>query len=147
MAITTWSRRDLSARPLQKRPILEDDEVHVAISRGEILRRGRSAGVHDRRMWLLDWLRLAPDRVGIEALALELELFLHGPGLLEEIQPLGREFVAIVVRTHLSAEHVELVLEPAAHHVEREPSVGDVVDGRCHLGHHQGMNQWHVTRG
>src|SRR6478609_9515159 len=59
--------------------VLEDDEVHVAIARREILRGRRASGVHDRRMGLLQRLRLAPDRDGVEALALEIELFVLRP--------------------------------------------------------------------
>ena len=64
---------------------------------------------------------------------------------LQEIEPLGRIFVAVIVRAHVRAEHVELVLEPAAHDVEREPAIGDMIDGGRHLRHHQRMNQRHVA--
>ena len=98
-------------------------------------------------MRLLQRLRLAPDRGGVEALAVEVELFVVRPCPPHEIEPFGGVFVAVVVRAHVGAEHVELVLEPAAHHVEREPPVGDVIDGGRHLGHHQRMHQRHVHGG
>ena len=98
-------------------------------------------------MGLLQRLRLAPDGVGVEAFAVEVELLVLGPCPLEEVEPFGRVFVAVIVRAHMRAEHVELVLEPAAHHVEREASVGHVIDGGRHLGHHQRMHQRHVAGG
>ena len=135
---------DLLLRAFEVGTVLEDDEVHVAITRREILRGRRTAGVHDRRMGLLQRLRLAPDRVGVEALAVEIELFVLRPCPLHELEPLGGVFVTIVVRTHLRAEHVEFVLEPSAHHIDGETAVGDVIDRGRHLGHHQWMHQRHM---
>src|SRR5215468_5455798 len=86
--------------------VLEDDEIHVAVARGEFLRRGRSAGVHDRRMGLLQRLGLAPDRGGIEALATEIELLVLRPRAAHEIEPFGGVFVAIVVRAHVWAPNM-----------------------------------------
>src|SRR6516225_5964087 len=43
---------DLRLCALEMGAVLEDDEIHVAVARGEILRCRRSAGVHDRRMGL-----------------------------------------------------------------------------------------------
>jgi len=127
--------------------VLEDDEVHVAIARREILRGRRASGVHDRWMGLLQRLRLAPDRDGVEALALEIELFVLRPCPPHELEPLGGVFVTIIVRTHLRAEHVEFVLEPSANHVHGEPAVSDVIDRGRHLGHHQWMYQRHMHGG
>src|SRR5262249_491316 len=70
---------DLRLCAFEMGAVLEDDEIHVAVARGEFLRRGRSAGVHDRRMGLLQRLGLAPDRGGIEALATEIELLVLRP--------------------------------------------------------------------
>ena len=70
-----------------------------------------------------------------------------GPSLLEELQPFGGILVTVVVRAYVGTEHVELVLEPAAHDIERESPVGDVIDGRRHLRHHQWMHQRYVAGG
>ena len=142
-----FQMRDLRARAIEERAILEDDEIHVAIARGEVLRGGRAAGIHDRRMRLLQRFGLAPDRDRVEALAVEVEFPVLRPRAAHEIEPFGGIFVAVVVRAHVGAEHVELVLEPAAHDVEREAPVGDVIDGRRHLRDHQRMNQRHVDGG
>src|SRR6202166_2836132 len=40
---------DLLLCAFKKGTVLEDDEVHVAVARGEVLRRWRPARVHDRR--------------------------------------------------------------------------------------------------
>ena len=67
----------------------------------------------------LGWLQTI---LGVEAFAVEIELLVVGPGLLQEVEPFGGVFVAVVVRAHVGAEHVELVLEPAAHDVDGEAS-------------------------
>jgi len=77
----------------------------------------------------------------------EIELLVLRPCAAHEIEPFRGVFVAIVVRAHMSAEHVEFVLEPSAHHVHGEAAAGHVIDGRRHLGHHQRMHQRHVDGG
>ena len=133
--------------PSRKVRSREQHEIHVAIARGEILRCGRSARIHHRGVRLLQRLRLAPDVAGVKALAVEVEFLVVGPRPLEEFKPLGRIFVTIVVRPHLRAEHVELIFEPAAHYIEREPTAADVIDGRRHLRDHERVHQRYVAGG
>src|SRR2546421_2894167 len=83
----------------------------------------------------------------MKALAVEIELLLFAPRPAHEIEPLGGIFIAVIVWTHVGAEHVELVLEPAAYHVHGEAPAGDVIDGARHLRCHQRMHQRHVYRG
>ena len=124
--------------------ILQNDEIHVAVAGGEVLRRRRAAGIHDRRMGLLQRFRLAPGGYRVEALAVEIELLLLVPRPSHEVEPFGGILVAVIVRPHMGAEHVELVLEPAAYDVHGEAPAGDVIDGGRHFRHHQGMHQRHV---
>ena len=51
------------------------------------------------------------------------------------------------MRPQQGAEHVEFVFEPSADDIECEAAIGDMVDGRRHLGDHQGVHQWNVTGG
>ena len=136
---------DLLLCAVKKGTVLEDDEVHVAVARGEVLRRWRPASVHHRWVRLLQRFRLAPDVAGMKAVAIEVEFFVVGPGSFQKFEPFGGIFVAVVVRTHLRTEHVELVLKPTAHDIEREPPVRNVIDGRGHLRDHKWMHQRHVA--
>jgi hypothetical protein len=98
-------------------------------------------------VWLLQRLRLTPDVSGVKVLAIEVKFRILCPGALEKLQPLGCVFVAVVVGPHLRAEHVKLVLEPATDYVECKSSVGDVIDRRRHLGHHERMHERYMTGG
>src|ERR1700692_3895800 len=81
----------------------------------------------------------------MKAVAVEVKFFVVGPGSLQKFEPFGGIFVAVVVRTHLRTEHVEFVLKPAAHDIEREPPVRYVIDGRGHLRDHKRMYQRHMA--
>src|ERR1700692_2974841 len=63
----------LLLRTLEKGAVLEDDKIHVAVARGEVLRRCRAARVHDRRVRLLQGLRLTPDVAGAKAITLKIK--------------------------------------------------------------------------
>src|SRR5581483_2561248 len=72
-------------------------------------------------------LRLAPDRA-------------------DDVEPLLAVLVALVVRELLLAEHLELVLVPAADEVEPEPAAGEEVDGRHLLGRDDRVDHRRVDR-
>jgi hypothetical protein len=88
----------------------------ITVAGGEILRRRRSARVHDRRT--VSAAALAGSRPNRRKLAVEIELLL-GPARRTKSSHWWR-FVAVVVRSHMGAERGELVLEPAADDVHGE---------------------------
>ena len=67
-----------------------------------------------------------------------------GPGALDDVEPLLRIIVAVVVLALRDAEHLELALVPADHEVEAEAALADVVGGDELLGGDQGMKQRRV---
>ncbi len=136
---------DLLASCFEVGAVLQVHKVHVAVTRREVLCGTRAARVHHRRMGFLERLGLAPDPLRVEAFALEVELVVAGPALLQEIQPLGCIVVAVVMWAHAGTEHVKLVLEPAAHNVERESAVGHMINGGSHFSHHQRVHERYVT--
>ena len=69
------------------------------------------------------------------------------PNCAQHLKELGAAAVALVVFEPRLAEVGELVLEPARHHVDREPAVAQVVGGGAQLGQHGGLPQPRVDGG
>ena len=127
--------------------LAQHGEVHVGVAGAERVANFAAAGVHDRRARGLQRLGLAPQLFAVEELAVMVEGVGFGPQALDQLEPFRRVVVAPVVRRQLQAEHVELVLEPAGHDVEREAAARDVVGGGGHLGHGEGVDQRGVHGG
>ena len=71
-----------------------------------------------------------------EVPALVVELLFCGPQLLDDLQPLGRHVITIIVLTQFDAKHLDFLPMPAGDNVQRESPVGDVVDHRGLFGRH-----------
>ncbi|MCY1535866.1 hypothetical protein D9M68_712900 [compost metagenome] len=110
-------------------------EVPVRHAGRVVARSTRAAALEDFGVRLLH--RLRAQRVVAEAIevALEGEVVLR-PDTLERADEFVGTAVALVVLQPWLADGLEFALEPAAHHVDGDTAVRDVVDGGDLLGHH-----------
>ena len=105
-----------------------------------------AARVHHHRPPAAERLRLGAHLPQLDERAREIEFFLVRPAALDRVQPLLRVFVARVMLAHRRAEHGELVLVPAAHHVQPEAALADMIGGDELLGGDHRMDQRRVHR-
>jgi hypothetical protein len=122
----------------------EHDIDHVAVFRCEMLALGRAAGVHDRGERLLDRLGLQIAFLDLEEAAIEIERLFPRPKLLDDVEPLHRAVVAVVVLHQRRAEHLDFRPIPAGDDIDGEAAVADVIDGGRLLGRHHRMDRRHV---
>src|SRR5690606_6862490 len=121
-------------------------EVHIGEARGEGAPGGRGAGVHHQRRLAVARTRRALHTLQPEVAAVEVEGRLARPDPPDDRPPLRALLVAGVVLLLCYAEHAELVLDPAADHVDPEAPLADVVRGGNLLGGHHRMVERHVQR-
>src|SRR5260370_659382 len=123
---------------------VEADKAEVDLAAGELPGRRRMTGVDQDRIGLLDRLGMGHGLLDVAMRRFEIDRLLVRPQALGDGQPLGAVPVAIRVRPLRAREHLHLRREPAHHQVQRKAAIGDMVDGRCLLGGHDGMHRRHV---
>ena len=121
-------------------------EECVAVAQREGLPDRRPAGVHDDRPGVAIGLGIGAHALAVEKPAREIEIAVLGPGPLDDVEPLLRVVITVVVLALRDAEHLELTLVPADHEVDAEAALADVVGGDELLGGDQGMKQRRVHR-
>ena len=94
----------------------------------------RRAGIHDRRIGILDRLRLQVAALDAVEFAVVVERLVLRPQPLDDAEPLLGAGVAILVLQKRDAEHFHFGKIPAVDDVERVAAVGDVVDDGRLLG-------------
>ena len=109
-------------------------EHQIAVLHRVVAAEFGGAGVHDRRVGILDRLRRQIALLDLEEAALVVERLVLGPQPLDDGDPFLGAGVAVLVGQHRLAEHLDLGLHPAGDDVEDEAAVGDVVDRRRLLG-------------
>ena len=94
----------------------------------------------------MDGLGLVEAFDDVEEAALVIAFVFGDPEPAHDLQPLGGIVVQRVMFHDRRAEHQELRLIPAAHDVEREAPIGDVIDGGGLFGRHDRMDRRHMRR-
>src|SRR3989442_15190483 len=92
----------------------------------EALADRRAARVHHRGAPTLHGLRLAPERLALEELAVPVERLLCRPQPPDQGEPLRGVVVTAVVLAPPRAGHPELLPEPPAHEIEHAAATPDV---------------------
>src|SRR2546428_4662965 len=108
-----------------------DRHPPVAVLHDAIERRRAVAADDDRRVRLLDWLRIGPDLVEVHELAVKLGLAV-GPDLLHRQHALAQEPPAALP---LGAVIGHFFLVPSAADAEEHPAAREPVERRDFLGH------------
>src|SRR5690242_11648002 len=76
-----------------------------------------------------------------DELTLEVEVLDIRPGEADDVEPFLRILIAWGVLAHRRPEHVELALVPAAHDIQAEAALADMIGGGELLGRDQRMDQ------
>jgi len=82
----------------------------------------------------------------IEIFAVKVEILAVGPDHFDDVDPLLRIFVTLLVRALLDTEHVELALIPADHNVQPEAALADMIGGDHFLRRNDGIENRRVDR-
>src|SRR3984957_5037611 len=109
-------------------------EDEIAMLAGEMPAALRGAGIHDRRIGMLDrfWLKVAA--LDLVEAAFVIEALVLGPQPLDDAEPFLGAGVAVLVIEQRDAEHFHLGIIPAIEHVERVTPLRDVIDNGGLLG-------------
>src|SRR5262249_15127714 len=116
----------------------------IAVPDREGLACRRGAGIHDQRPRIAKRFRIGPHTPQSEVTPIKVELLLRRPDQLDDVEPFLRVFLARLMIAQCRADHLKLALFPAAHEVEAETSLADVVGGDELLGGYQRWDQRRV---
>jgi hypothetical protein len=130
--------------PVVKAVFVKADEGHISVFGRKSCTNSGAAGIHDRRVWSLQRLRLAKALFDREEFPGVVELLFDSPQFAHDLDPIVGIGVARVMVHRLEPEHSQFLRVPAAHHVERKAATGEMIDGRALFGGDDGVDGWHM---